>query len=110
MSIGPMGMIGSAAGSQLAQTSGSDVEKRADDAAKQSADTKASRKTEQAAVGEAEQDQGTGDRDADGRKIWEKQQKSTEENTEAPAEQSNQENLQSKDASGLRGNQLDLSG
>ena len=110
MSIGPMGMASAAAGSQLAQTNGSEREKRADDAARQSATNQADKKAEQAAVGEAEQDQGTDDRDADGRRIWEAANRAKSDDSPENTGEPNGDSIVSKDHTGDRGNQLDLSG
>ncbi len=107
MSIGPMGTLGSAAGSQLAQGNGSDVNRTQQDTADHSRQTQSADKAEAASgVGQTEQDEEAADRDADGRRLW-----------EAPpeAQDSEQEELESdeprsKDPTGQKGGQLDLSG
>jgi hypothetical protein len=72
MSVGPLGIIGSAAGSPLAQSQGSDVNRAQQDTASQSRQTHMSEKAEHAAgVGQTEQDEEATDRDADGRRPWE---------------------------------------
>ena len=67
MSVGPLGGIaGSVAGSPLAQSKGSDVERAQQDAANQTRRTKADQKAENAAgIGEADgEDHEAADRDA----------------------------------------------
>jgi hypothetical protein len=69
------------------------------------------RKAEHASgIGETDgEDHETAERDADGRRIWEERSGSTENDspeTDAPA----QDHPVSKDATGQRGNLLDLSG
>jgi hypothetical protein len=69
------------------------------------------RKAEQASgIGETDgEDHETAERDADGRRIWEKRSERTgndSSDTDAPA----REQPLSKDATGQRGNLLDLSG
>ena len=72
MSVGPMGMVGSAAGAPLAQSQGSDVNRVQQDTASQARQTQMSEKAEQASgVGQTEQDEEATDRDADGRRPWE---------------------------------------
>ncbi|MEQ8787559.1 MAG: hypothetical protein RIC55_14745 [Pirellulaceae bacterium] len=111
MSMGPLGIIGSAAGTPLAQIKGSDVDRAAQDTAAQARQTKADLKAEQAAgIGQTEEDQQTSDRDADGRRVWELGEEPSPEQ-EAAAEQADDEQTpRSKDPSGDRGRQLDLSG
>ena len=72
MSVGSMGMVSGAAGSPLAQSQGSEVDRDQQDTANQARQTRMSDKAEQASgVGQTEQDEQTGDRDADGRRLWE---------------------------------------
>ena len=112
MSVGPLGMIGSAAGSPLAQGQGTDVNQTQQESANQARQTGLNEKAERAAgVGQTEQDEGSSDRDADGRRPWElagdapadDQQPEDESNGQGP-------DPRSKDPTGERGNQLDLSG
>jgi len=109
MSIGPLGgIVGSAAGSPLAQTQGSEPERAQQDAAAAQRRTDSDKKAEAAAgIGEANgEDHETEDRDADGRRLWEPP---AEENAETP-ERPTGPSRQSKDATGESGNLLDLSG
>jgi hypothetical protein len=110
MSIGPTGGIAAgAAGAPLAQTSGSEVERAQQDAAGQKRQIQMDQKAENAAgIGETNgEDHETEERDADGRRLWE-QSAETEQTPESP--QADADARQSKDASGQRGNLLDLSG
>ena len=74
MSMVPMGgIVGSAAGAPLSQTAGSETEAAKKDATAQSRKAEADNKAEQASgIGQTEQDEGTSDRDADGRRLWER--------------------------------------
>lgn len=76
MSMGPLGgIIGSAAGAPLSQTQGSSVERAGRDAAAQERGVELDLKAEQAAgIGQTEGDSESSDRDADGRRMWERQQ------------------------------------
>lgn len=110
MSMGPVGgVLGSAAGAPLSQTKGSAKERSAQDATNQARTVDAETKAEKAAgIGQTQEDQATGDRDADGRRMWEAIQKAkeqAEENAESP-----KPTKQSKDATGQAGGALDLTG
>ena len=112
MSMGPLGMIGSAAGSPMAQRTGTDVEKADQETANQSRQAKAEQNAENAAgIGHTEEDSGAQDRDADGRRIWElpeeKQEEATGDEQQSPPQA---DTPLSRDATGERGNHLDLSG
>ena len=110
MNVGPLGMIGSAAGSPLAQTKGSDVDKAAQDTAHQARQTESQQKAEKAAgIGETEQDEQASERDADGRRVWELGD-DEEGNKHAAQDRADDSEPRSKDPTGQRGNQLDLSG
>ncbi|MCA9119758.1 MAG: hypothetical protein H6822_34600 [Planctomycetaceae bacterium] len=110
MSVGPMGMAGSVAGSlpQIRSADAGRAEKQAVDQARQ---TQSDHKAESAAgVGETSQDEQASDRDADGRRLWEAPLNET--NNGGTNEEAN-ENLQvpqSRDPTGTSGSQLDLSG
>ena len=108
MSVGPLGgLAGSAAGSPLAQTQGSDIEKAQQDVNAQQRQIQTEKKAESAAgIGETDgEDHETEERDADGRRIWEEASKGHNEQDDE-AESSHP----SKDASGQKGNLLDLTG
>jgi hypothetical protein len=108
MSVGPLGgLAASAAGSPLAQTKGSDVDQVQQDANSQQRRVESETKAEDAAgIGQTDgEDHEAADRDADGRRIWEKiAQDKHQEETPDPHQRP------SKDASGQSGNLLDLSG
>jgi hypothetical protein len=112
MSVGPLGGIAtSAAGSPLAQTRGSDVERAQQDTADQHRRIDSDQKAENAAgIGEADgEDHETAERDADGRRIWEepaegRQEQAEEDDSQTPPAR------QSRDATGEKGTQLDLTG
>ncbi len=108
MSVGPMGMMGSVAGSQLPQATGTDADKAKQATANQSRQSESEKKAERASLGEAEQDQGASDRDADGRRLWE----APPEQQEASADENQTEDgsSPSRDPTGERGENLDLSG
>ena len=110
MSVGPLGgVFTSVAGSPLAQTAGSDVDRTRQAASNQQRQLQALEKAEATAgIGKPDgEEHETNDRDADGRRLWEigrSHGAADAEATEAPAPPL------SKDASGTSGNQLDLSG
>jgi len=111
MSLGPLGGVGSsAAGSPLAQTRGSDVERAQEETGTQQRRVDSEKKAENASgIGEADgEDHEAADRDADGRRLWEASPQSPA--AEDAAEGSAAGERQSKDASGQSGNLLDLSG
>lgn len=115
MSMGSLGgIIGSAAGAPLSQTAGSETERAQKDTLAQSRQVDAKQKAELAAgIGQTQQDQESSERDADGRRLWESQEKSKKEggnqggHDEEAAEASVR---QSKDATGQSGTKLDLTG
>lgn len=112
MSVGPMGGIGGgAAGSPLAQTKGSDVERARQDAGNQERRVQTDRKAESAAgIGEADgEDHEAAERDADGRRLWEEPEKVDTQN-EPSDESGHTRKRRSIDATGQSGNLLDLSG
>ena len=108
MSIGPLGgLVGSAAGVPVAQSKGSEVERDQRESADQTRDADLASQAEQAqGVGQTKQDHETSQRDADGRRPWETVARTPKEHdatfTHDP--------LQSKDAAGTAGNQLDVTG
>jgi YD repeat-containing protein len=88
MSMGPLGgILGSAAGTPLSQTKGATTERAArDSAVKETADQLDLHAEKSAGIGTTEGDSETSDRDADGRRAWEwnERKKLTEE--ESPDE------------------------
>lgn len=108
MSVGPLGgMAASIAGSQLAQTKGSDLERSQNEANSQQRSVQGEKKAEDAAgIGATDgEDHETAERDADGRRIWEDTRRrkpgSNPPAAEAPP---------SRDATGQSGTLLDLIG
>lgn len=112
MSIGPLGGVaGSAAGSPLAQTAGSEPERTQQDVAAQQRRVEGDQRAEAAAgIGETDgQDHESEERDADGRRLWEEPAEAEEAN-QGDEESASSADRQSKDPTGLSGNLLDLSG
>jgi hypothetical protein len=110
MSIGSLGGVaGSAAGSPLAQMKGSEVERAEQETAAQKGHAESDRKAEAAAgIGQADgEDHEPAERDADGRRPWERP---TRKKAEAAEPGASPEPPQSKDAAGQSGTLLDLSG
>lgn len=110
MSIGPLsGLAGSVAGSPLAQTKGSEIDKAQQDVAAQQRVAESQRRAESAAgIGEADgQEHEPAERDADGRRLWEETPRRKSAASENPSADTPR---QSRDATGQTGTQLDLSG
>jgi hypothetical protein len=111
VSIGPLGgWAGSVAGTPLAQTKGSEVERSQQDAASQERRVQNDLRAENAAgIGEADgEDHQTAERDADGRRSWEEAPSTPPR--QSPETEDNPPQPQSKDAAGKTGTLLDLSG
>ncbi len=108
MNVGPMsGVVGSAAGAPLSQTAGSETERAQKDSSAQERKTEKDQKAADAAgIGQTEEDQGTSERDADGRRFWEA---NGEKNPEQAADES-EPSRQAKDPTGSSGTSLDLTG
>jgi len=109
MSIGPMSPIaGSVAGTSLAQTRGSDIDRAQQESTSRELLARSQAKAETAAgVGQADGDNHeTAERDADGRRLWEFPRPSGEKDAdheESPASHA-------QDPTGQSGSMLDLSG
>ena len=111
MSIGSLGgILNSAAGAPLAQTKGAEVERLQQDQGAQQLQAQGELRAETAAgIGETDgQEHQAADRDADGRRPWEKTP--GHENAAAGPPGAAAEAPRSKDVSGQSGSQLDLSG
>ena len=108
MNVGPMsGVVNSAAGAPLSQTSGSETERTQKDSSASQRQVENDKKASDAAgVGQTEQDEGAAERDADGRRFWEAAPGQPQE----PADDLPEAPRQSKDPSGSSGNSLDLTG
>ena len=110
MTVGPMGgIVGSAAGTPLSQTAGSEAERASKDASAGQRVAESKEKSEKASgIGQTEQDQEASERDADGRRLWEAPPGGKEEDAQTKENKSSQR--KSKDPTGNSGNSLDLSG
>ena len=107
MTMVPLGgIVSSAAGAPLSQTSGSETERATKDSHAQGRQVDSDQRAERAAgIGQTEQDQESSERDADGRRLWELPAKPSKRDAATdPASR------QSKDATGQSGTQLDLTG
>lgn len=103
MSIGPTTFAASLA--SLSQARGNEIEHTQHDTAAKERRIASDEHAESAAgVGTTEGDEAAGDRDADGRKLWERPPKSKH------AEAADEEQTVTKDPSGQSGTLLDLSG
>jgi len=104
-----VGIAATVAGVPLAQAKGSEIERSQHEAGSQQRQVANDAKAESAAgIGAADgEDHATQERDADGRRLWE----SSSRAKNLPSVDGDEQVLrQSKDASGNRGNQLDLTG
>jgi hypothetical protein len=113
MSMGPVGgVVGSAAGTSLSQTAGTETERAQRDTAAQHRQIAGNERSERAAgIGQTEQDQEASDRDADGRRLWESPDKDGKDAKEEPAsDDASLTSKQSKDPTGQSGTKLDLTG
>lgn len=108
MSIGPLAgqIAASAAGSPLAQTKGGEVERAQHETMTQQRTVESSMKAEAASgIGETDSDNNMpNERDADGRRFWERILKDGRKRGEQEPQQA------PKDPTGQTGSQLDLSG
>ena len=106
MSIGSLGIVGSLVGTSLAQKA-AEVDKTQRDAADAARQNEATDRAESAeGIGQTEEDSRAGERDADGRRLWERRAKTTEEDAAA----STPTTAVAKDPDGISGGVLDLSG
>lgn len=109
MSVGPLVSIAaSMAGTPLAQSRGSDVERSSQDGVRVERQVAGELTAELAAgIGATDQEHEASERDADGRRMWEatsKQKPETHADTNETSER------KARDATGQCGTQLDLSG
>jgi hypothetical protein len=113
MSIGSLGgIVSSAAGAPMQQTSSSEAERTRESAVQQRGQDTAERAERAAGIGTTDQDQETSERDADGRRLWEEtaKKKDAKQEEAKAAEAAAVEARQSKDATGQSGTHLDLTG
>ncbi len=107
MQTGPLGIVGAAAATSMAQRQG-ETDRLQHDTANQARQAAGEQSAEAASgIGKTDHDEGASDRDADGRRVWE-----TGGRRQDHAENASAEPLppQGKDASGQSGLNLDLSG
>jgi hypothetical protein len=110
MTMVPLGgLLSSTAGTAISQTAGSETERTQKDALAYRSSADAEQRAERSAgIGQTEQDQETSERDADGRRLWEKSADSKKQ-PDAVTE-TEVDVRQSKDPTGQAGTQLDLTG
>jgi hypothetical protein len=109
MSVGSLvGLAGSVAATQLAQTAGSEIERGHQAADSQERRVENEQRAESAGgIGEADGDNHeTSERDADGRRLWER----SAQNSQTGPSQTGDASRVSKDASRQSGNLVDLTG
>ncbi|REJ68414.1 MAG: hypothetical protein DWQ31_08310 [Planctomycetota bacterium] len=106
------GVLGGAAGSPLSQTKGAEAERAAHETAGQKGRDVNNAKADSAAgIGEADgEGHESHDRDADGRRLWERPPGGQGEEPESEEAEASDKTRQSKDVSGDSGGQLDLTG
>ena len=110
MSIGPMGIVGSLAGGQLAQAKGSDTDRAQQATAAQARQSKSAEQAESAAgIGQTTEDAETSDRDANGQRLWESDEESNGAEND-PASVGVPHPPQARDPDGNCGANLDLNG
>lgn len=116
MSIGPTGMsfASSVAATDLAQRNSSDVAQTQQATANQARVLEATEKAEKAAgIGDAEESEKTSDRDADGRRAWERAEHHSSDSEQDELDLAGEaiyDDRPPKDAGGATGRQLDISG
>lgn len=109
MSIGSLGIVGSLAGTALTQKA-AEVDKTQRDAADAARQTDASARAESAqGIGQTEEESEASERDADGRRLWERQQQKKKPIEEVQAASTPAE-IHAKDPEGLSGGIVDLTG
>ena len=106
MSVGPIGIIGSLAGS-VPQTRTADADRAHAESANQTRESQAAQTAESASgVSETAEESETRERDADGRRTWEQ----AEDGNQDDADSQQMRSFVSRDSHGCRGDQLDLIG
>jgi len=108
MSVGPTTFAASLAATSLNQARGSEAERVQHDTAAKERQVEGDRKAEDASgIGTAEGDEAAGDRDADGRRLWEKPPAGKGASDD---ETSDDLAVRVKDPTGQSGSLLDLTG
>jgi hypothetical protein len=109
MSLGSLGIIGGLAGTPLPQRA-AETDKAQREVVDQDRTAEAAQRAEQAAgIGQTEEDSQASERDADGRRIWERPQRPKAKPAQ-PAPDEPAPESRSKDPTGACGGQLDLIG
>jgi hypothetical protein len=109
MSIGSLGIVGSLAGSPLAQKA-PEADKVQKDATDRTRQTDAELRAESAAgIGQTEEESQASERDADGRRPWEMPQRKQGDEP-VPEVSADGGTTSAKDPSGDRGSLIDISG
>ena len=109
MSIASLGILGGLASTPLSQRA-AEADKTQQETADQSRVSRAAERAEQAAgIGQTEEDSQAGDRDADGRRLWEEPGKPQSSDSTLPSV-AQATGVRAKDPSGACGGQLDLVG
>jgi len=107
MSIGPTGFVGSVAGSPLSQIKGDADRTRDATAAGERRAASDAKAADAAGIGRTDGDQEAGDRDADGRRLYEEPPTAPQRGEESVLDESPP---RPADPSGTSGTQLDLTG
>jgi hypothetical protein len=110
MNVSQLGIVATAAATQLAQTRGSEIERVQQETAVHERATESTAEAEAAeGIGATNEEQATSDRDADGRRPWEiGPQESHGDSANIPSDSTSLH--RAKDPTGQAGSQLDLSG
>ena len=110
MSVGPFsGILGSAAGAPVPQSSSNDSERTGETRAQERKADSEKQAEEASGIGQTSEDQQSSDRDADGRRLWEGDPRDASQQAEEP-ENSSTDNPRPKDPTGNRGGELDITG
>lgn len=110
MSIGSLGVVGGLASTPLTQRA-AEVEKTQRESADQVRETKSQQRAEQSAgIGQTEEDSQAGERDADGRRPWERAAAAEKPAAEELPAHTVASPVCAKDPSGACGGELDLLG
>jgi hypothetical protein len=104
-----MGAAGGFAGTPLAQGVGSEVERAHDSQAQQRRVQSQTKAADAAGIGKTDEDAQTEDRDADGRRLWERPLTPGAEDAQATQGEA-ESSRPVKDPSGQSGSHLDLTG
>ena len=106
MSVGPLNVAGSVAGS-LPQMRGAEADRAQQATVDQSRQTQSAQQAENAAgVGETAEEEQASDRDADGRRLWER--RGSHAKADAAEAPEAEETPRVKDPTGISGGTLDL--